>query len=128
MYKRQVPNGTQPNTWVAIMGNGSQMRIEDNFSVASVYVINIENGKLLQVLKVPGMKQIITPVAILWTGSTRLVKHFYVGDDNGIIHEGDLTNSQPGEWKIKDVFDIKGSVGPSYILDCAYIDRNKRCV
>jgi len=75
--------------------------------------------------KVPGMKQIITPTAILWTGSTRLVKHFYVGDDNGIIHEGDLTNSQPSKWTMKDVFDIKGSVGPSYILDCAYIDRNK---
>lgn len=120
-----VPNGTQPNTWVAIMGNGSQMRIEDNFSVASVYVINIENGKLLRVLKVPGMKQIITPTAILWTGSTRLVKYFYVGDDNGIIYEGNLTNSQPSEWKMKDVFSIKSSVGPSYILDCAYIDRNK---
>ncbi|MFY9430420.1 MAG: PilC/PilY family type IV pilus protein, partial [Acetomicrobium sp.] len=121
----QGQNQPLKTQWVVIMGNGSQMRIEDNFSVASIYVINIENGKLLQVLKVPGMKQIITPVAILWTGSTRLVKHFYVGDDNGIIHEGDLTNSQPGEWKIKDVFDIKGSVGPSYILDCAYIDRNK---
>ena len=45
--------------------------------------------------------------------------------DNGIIHEGDLTNSQPSKWTMKDVFDIKGSVGPSYILDCAYIDRNK---
>jgi len=121
----QGQNQPLKTQWVVIMGNGSQMRIEDNFSVASIYVINIENGKLLQVLKVPSMKQIITPVAILWTGSTRLVKHFYVGDDNGIIHEGDLTNSQPGEWKIKDVFDISGSVGPSYILDCAYIDRNK---
>ena len=111
--------------WVVIMGNGSQMRINDAFSVASIYVINIENGKLLRVLKVPSMKQIITPVAILWTGSTRLAKYFYVGDDNGIIHEGDLTNSQPSKWTMKDVFDIKGSVGPSYILDCAYIDRNK---
>ena len=121
-----VPNGTQPNTWVAIMGNGSQMRIEDNFSVRGVYVINIEDGKLLlPVLKVPGMKQIITPVAILWTGSTRLVKYFYVGDDNGIIYEGDLTKLQPGQWTMKDVFSIKSSVGPSYILDCAYIDRNK---
>lgn len=111
--------------WVVIMGNGSQMRINDAFSVASIYVINIENGKLLRVLKVPSMKQIVTPVAILWTGSTRLAKYFYVGDDNGTIHEGDLTNSLPSQWTMKDVFKIKGSVGPSYILDCAYIDRNK---
>ena len=120
-----VPNGTLPNTWVAIMGNGSQMGINDASSVASVYVINIENGKLLKVLGGSSMKQIVTPAAILWTGSTRLVKYFYVGDDNGKIYEGDLTNSQPSEWKMKDVFDIKSSVGPSYILDCAYIDRNK---
>ncbi len=121
----QGQNQPLKTQWVVIMGNGSQMRINDAFSVASIYVINIENGKLLRVLKVPGMKQIITPVAILWTGSTRLAKYFYVGDDNGIIHEGDLTNSQPVQWTMKDVFDIKGSVGPSYILDCAYIDRNK---
>jgi len=119
---QNLPLKTQ---WVVIMGNGSQMRINDAFSVASIYVINIENGKLLRVLKVPSMKQIVTPVAILWTGSTRLVKYFYVGDDNGIIHEGDLTNSQPSAWTMKDVFNISGSVGPSYILDCAYIDRNK---
>jgi len=111
--------------WVVIMGNGSQMRINDAFSVASVYVINIENGKLLKVLGGSSMKQIVTPAAILWTGSTRLAKYFYVGDDNGMIHEGDLTNSQPSKWTMKDVFDIKGSVGPSYTLDCAYIDRNK---
>jgi type IV pilus assembly protein PilY1 len=121
----QGQNQPLKTQWVVIMGNGSQMRINDAFSVASIYVINIENGKLLRVLKVPSMKQIITPVAILWTGSTRLAKYFYVGDDNGIIHEGDLTNSQPSEWTMRDVFDIKGSVGPSYILDCAYIDRNK---
>lgn len=127
-----VPNGTLPNTWVAIMGNGSQMGINDASSVASVYVINIENGKLLKVLEGSSMKQIVTPAAILWTGSTRLVKYFYVGDDNGKIYEGDLTNSQPSEWKMRDVFDISDSddissesVGPSYILDCAYIDRNK---
>lgn len=111
--------------WVVIMGNGSQMRINDAFSVASIYVTNIENGKLLRVLKVPSMKQILTPTAILWTGSTRLAKYFYVGDDNGTIHEGDLTSSQPDQWELEPVFDIKGSVGPSYILDCAYIDRNK---
>jgi type IV pilus assembly protein PilY1 len=120
-----VPNGTLPNTWVAIMGNGSQMGINDASSVASVYVINIENGKLLKVLGGSSMKQIVTPAAILWTGSTRLVKYFYVGDDNGKIYEGDLTNSQPSEWEMRDVFSIKSSVGPSYILDCAYIDRNK---
>ncbi len=120
-----VPNGTLPNTWVAIMGNGSQMGINDASSVASVYVINIENGKLLKVLGGSSMKQVVTPAAILWTGSTRLVKYFYVGDDNGKIYEGDLTNSQPSEWKMRDVFSIKSSVGPSYILDCAYIDRNK---
>jgi type IV pilus assembly protein PilY1 len=107
------------------MGNGSQMGIEDASSVASVYVINIENGKLLKVLGGSSMKQIVTPAAILCTGSTRLVKYFYVGDDNGKIYEGDLTNSQPSEWKMRDVFSIKSSVGPSYILDCAYIDRNK---
>lgn len=120
-----VPNGTLPNTWVAIMGNGSQMGINDASSVASVYVINIENGKLLKVLGGSSMKQIVTPAAILWTGSTRLVKYFYVGDDNGIIYEGDLTNSNPSAWKMEKVFAIQGSVGPSYILDCAYIDRNK---
>ena len=121
----QGQNQPLKTQWVVIMGNGSQMRINDAFSVASVYVINIEDGKLLRVLKVPSMKQILTPTAILWTGSTRLAEYFYVGDDNGIIHEGDLTSSQPDQWKLKDVFDIKGSVGPSYILDCAYIDRNK---
>jgi len=121
----QGQNQPLKTQWVVIMGNGSQMRINDASSVASVYVINIENGKLLRVLKVPSMKQIVTPAAILWTGSTRLVKYFYVGDDNGTIYEGDLTNSQPSEWKMKEVFNIQGSVGPSYILDCAYIDRNK---
>jgi type IV pilus assembly protein PilY1 len=121
----QGQNKPLKTQWVVIMGNGSQMRINDAFSVASIYVTNIENGKLLRVLKVPSMKQILTPTAILWTGSTRLAKYFYVGDDNGTIHEGDLTSSQPDQWKLKAVFDIKGSVGPSYILDCAYIDRNK---
>ena len=61
----QGQNQPLKTQWVVIMGNGSQMRIEDAFSVASVYVINIENGKLLRVLKVPSMKQIVTPVAIL---------------------------------------------------------------
>ena len=121
----QGQNQPLKTQWVVIMGNGSQMRITDADSVASVYVTNIENGELLKVLKVPSMKQIVTPVAILWTGSTRLAKYFYVGDDNGTIHEGDLTSSQKDQWKLKDVFSIKGSVGPSYILDCAYIDRNK---
>jgi len=126
----QGQNQPLKTQWVAIMGNGSKMGIDDASSVASVYVINIENGKLLKVLGGSSMKQIVTPVAILWTGSTRLVKYFYVGDDDGIIYEGDLTNSQPSEWTMRGVFyiqgsDIQGSVGPSYILDCAYIDRNK---
>lgn len=125
----QGQNKPLKTQWVVIMGNGSRMEQmgikNDNDSVASIYVTNIENGKLLRVLKVPSMKEILTPTAILWTGSTRLAKYFYVGDDNGTIHEGDLTSSQPSEWALKPVFDIKSAVGPSYILDCAYIDRNK---
>ena len=121
-----VPNGSLPNTWVAIMGNGSQMRINEGFSIASVYVINVENGKLLRVFEKKGpMKQMVTPAAIIWTGSTRLAKYFYIGDDNGIIYEGDLTSSTPSDWLLEPVFDLEGSVGPSYILDTAYIDRNK---
>lgn len=121
-----VPNGSLPNTWVAIMGNGSQMRINEGFSIASVYVINVENGKLLRVFEKEGsMKQMVTPAAIIWTGSTRLAKYFYIGDDNGIIYEGDLTSSAPSDWSLEPVFDLEGSVGPSYILDTAYIDRNK---
>jgi len=131
----QGQNKPLKTQWVVIMGNGSQMRINDAFSVASVYVINIEDGKLLSRFEKDdrqknndgssSMKQIVTPVAILWTSNTRLVKYFYVGDDNGNIYEGDLTSSKYSDWTMDKVFTITSSVGPSYILDCAYIDRNK---
>lgn len=117
--------------WVAIMGNGFTMGIEgDDNSVSSIYVISIENGKLLKVLKDPSMKQIATPVTILWAGSNHQVKYFYVGGDSGTIHEGDLTGSEPGKWSVNNVFTItvdNDIVHPriSYMLDAAYINRSK---
>lgn len=117
--------GSQTDTWVAIMGNGSMMKRGDDSSLAGVYIINIENGRLLKVLSIPSAQEIATPVAMLCKAYTRLAKYFYVGGNNGVIYEGDLRAKTPGQWTIKNVFDIKSSSKSFYTLDVAYINRDK---
>lgn len=114
--------------WIFAVANGQK---EDAIKTSAIYIGDIETGEIIQQLQTKSNVPIVTPVAVTMEKrnsddkdpEARLIKFFYVGDDNGYLYRVDISNPYPAQWPVKNgipsFFDMETQAGMSYSLDVA---------
>lgn len=124
LLKTPDGNGGYEEKWVALMGNGSYMLMDDA-SKGAVYAIDILTGKILKTITAADLPsgvlgQVVTPISVLKKDNAQRIEQFYFGDSTGRIFEVKAASAVGGEdfaWSYREIIRNTQGNGLSYSIE-----------